>query len=392
MTNDTTAAKQNAIAAVDAARDQLVEVSLDIHSHPELALKEERAAKMLADSLESSGFAVERGAFDIETAFQARWGEGPITLAYLCEYDALPEIGHACGHNLIATAGMGGAIGLKAAVSPDAVTLLVLGTPAEEDIGGKQMMLERGAFEGIDVAMMAHPAPFDIAAPPMFGAEAVHVIYHGQPAHAGLAPETGVNALDGLVTAYQAIAQLRQHIRRDSRIQGIITYGGSAANIIPDRAEGRFGVRALQPAYLRDLKARVERCLQAGADASGATVDITWGGVNYQPLNSNGPIADAYQANAQTVGRKFLEIEVESTGSTDMGNVSWAVPSIHPTFGIGGMAINHTPGFTSTAATDAAHDSMIQVAQALAMTGVDLIQDPDLLKRAKEEFGKTRRA
>lgn len=389
---ETNAAKKNAIAAVEAARDDLVEVSLDIHSHPELALKEERAAKTIADSLESSGFIVERGAFDLDTAFRARWGKGPVTIAYLCEYDALPEIGHACGHNLIATAGMGGALGLKAAVSPDAVTLLVLGTPAEEDIGGKQLMLDRGAFEGVDVAMMAHPAPFDIAAPPMYGVEEVHVTYHGQAAHASVAPETGVNALDGLVTAYQAIAQLRQHIRRDSRIHGIITYGGSATNVIPDRAEAKFGVRSLQPAYLRDLKARVERCFQAGADASGATVEINWNGVTYEPLNSNDPLAEAYRTNAEAVGRKFLEIEVSSTGSTDMGNVSWALPSIHPTFGIGGMAINHTSDFTAASATDAAHDSMIQVAQALAMTGVDLIQNPALLEQAKAAFQKTRRA
>ncbi|MFQ5471916.1 MAG: M20 family metallopeptidase [Dehalococcoidia bacterium] len=390
--SDTDGAKKKAIAAVEAARDDLIEVSLDIHSHPELALKEERAAKTIADSLESSGFAVERGAFDLDTAFQARWGEGPVTIAYLCEYDALPEIGHACGHNLIATAGMGGALGLKAAVSPDAVTLLVLGTPAEEDIGGKQLMLERGAFDGVDVAMMAHPAPFDIAAPPMYGVEGVHVIYHGQAAHASVAPETGVNALDGLVTAYQAIAQLRQHIRHDSRVHGIITYGGSASNVIPDRAEATFGVRALQPEYLRDLKTRVERCFQAGADAAGATVEINWDGVTYEPLNTNGPLAEAYQANAEAVGRKFLEIEVTSTGSTDMGNVSWAVPSIHPTFGIGGMAINHTSGFTGASATDAAHDAMLQVAQALAMTGVDLVQNPALLEEGKAAFQKTRRS
>jgi amidohydrolase len=390
MTMD--AAKQKAIGAVEDARAELTEISLDIHGHPELALKETRASKLLSDRLEALGFAVERGAFGLETAFRARWGEGPVTIAYLCEYDALPEIGHACGHNLIATGGMAGAIGLKAAISPDAVTLLVLGTPAEEDVGGKQLMLDRGAFDGVDVAMMVHPAPFDLEAPPMYGVEGCSVTYSGQAAHASVAPETGVNALDGLVTAYQAIAQLRQHIRRDSRVHGIIAYGGSASNVIPDRAEGKFAVRALQPEYLRDLKSRVERCFEAGAAASGATVEVKWDGVTYEPLNSNGPLARAYRENAEALGRSFLDMEVASTGSTDMGNVSWAVPSIHPTFAVGGLAINHTKGFTDVSATDAAHDAMVQVGQALAMTGVDLIQNPTLLEDARAEFARTRRA
>lgn len=383
---DIQATKGRAIEAVNAARDELVDISLDIHSHPELAMKEQRASRLLADRLQAHGFAVERGAFDIPTAFRARWGEGPITIAYLCEYDALPEIGHACGHNLIATAGIGAALGLKAAVSPDQVTLLVLGTPAEEDVGGKAIMIERGAFDGVDVAMMAHPAPFDIADPPMYGVEQCHVTYRGQAAHASVAPEVGVNALDALVLAYQAIAQLRQHIRRDSRIHGIITHGGSAPNVVPDRAEGTFLVRALQPGYLAELKAKVIKCFEAGAQASGATLDIAWAPYPYMPLNTNAPLARAYKANAQAVGRTFLDQKVESTGSTDMGNVSWVVPSIHPTFSVGAFGINHTEGFTKVSATDAAHQAMLQVAQALAMTGVDLVLDPDLLQEAKAAF------
>ncbi len=383
---DIATVKQKAQAGVEAARDELSEISLDIHSHPELAMKETRASALLADRLEARGFAVERGAFGLETAFRARWGEGPVTIAYLCEYDALPEIGHACGHNLIATAGLGGALGLKAAVSPDDVTLLVLGSPAEEDIGGKAIMLARGAFDGVDIAMMAHPAPFDIAAPPMYGVDQCHVIYRGQAAHASIAPEAGVNALDGLVTAYQAIAQLRQHMRRDARLHGIITYGGSAPNVVPDRAEGTFLVRALQLPYLADLKARVEKCFEAGATASGATVQIIWSPYTCQPMNNNGPLAAAYKANAEAIGRKFLDIPVESTGSSDMGNVSFVVPSIHPTFSVGAFGLNHTPGFTEICATDAAHKAMIEVAQALAMTGVEVVLDRGLLQAAKEGF------
>ena len=261
-----------------------------------------------------------------------------------------------------------------------------LGTPAEEDIGGKAIMIERGAFEGVDAALMAHPAPFDIDAPPMYGVEQCEVTYKGRAAHTSVAPETGINALDGLVTAYQAIAQLRQHMRRDARVAGIITYGGSAHNVVPDRAEGRFEVRALRPAYLADLKARVIRCFEAGAQASGADLEVKWSQFVYEPMNNNAAIVDVYKANALALGRKFLEIPVDSTGSSDMGNVSWTVPSIHPTFAIGAMALNHTPGFTQISATDAAHEAMLQVAQALAMTGVDLVLDADLLSRAQAEF------
>ena len=378
--------KAEAKEGVAAAADELIDVSRRIHANPELAMQERQAAALLAERLEAHGFQVERNAGGLETAFRASWGEGPVTIAYVCEYDALPEIGHACGHNHIAAAGLGAAYGLKAALSPSQVRLLVIGTPAEESIGGKIILLERGAFEGVDVALMAHPAPVDVDMPPMYGIDQVEVEYRGRSAHASFAPEMGINALDGLVTAYQAIAQLRQHIRRDSRIHGIITDGGSAPNVVPERAAGSFLVRALQPAYLEELKAKVQRCFEAGAAASGAELEIHWGPWSCDPMRNNTALAAAYRANAESLGRTFLDARLDSTGSTDMGNVSYALPSIHPMFGVGGMAFNHTPAFTDAAATDAAQASMVQVAQALAMTGVDVALDPDLLQRAKEEF------
>lgn len=383
-------AKTRAKEGVTAADDELTDISRRIHAKPELAMQEREAAALLADQLEAHGFQVERSALGLETAFRASWGEGPVAIAYICEYDALPEIGHACGHNLIATAGLGAAYGLKAALSPDQVRLLVLGTPAEESIGGKIIMLERGAFEGVDVALMAHPSPADLAMPAMYGVEQVEVEYKGQSAHASFAPEMGVNALDGLVLAYQAIAQLRQHIRRDSRIHGIITYGGSAPNVVPDRAAGSFLVRALRPAYLEELKGKVHRCFEAGAASSGATVDIRWGPWAWAPMRNNTALAAAYRANAESLGRTFIDARLDSTGSTDMGNVSQAIPSIHPMFGIGAAAFNHTPAFTGVCATDAAHAAMVQTAQALAMTGVDVALDADLLRQAKEEFASGR--
>jgi amidohydrolase len=387
---DIDALKERVRQAVEEARQELVEISLDIHSHPELAMKEERAAKLLADHVEAHGFTVERAAYGMPTAFEGKWGGGRVTIAYLLEYDALPEIGHACGHNLIATAGLGAALGLKAALSPQEVRLIVLGTPAEEDLGGKVMLIYRGAFKGVDAALMAHPAPAEVADPPMFGVDVVMVTYRGVGAHASMAPESATNALDGLVTAYQSIAQLRQHIRRDARVAGVILYGGSASNVIPDRASGKFEVRALQPQYLADLKQRVNGCLEAGAKASGAQLEMVWTPVNYSPMNNNGPLAAAYRANAEALGRKFLAMRPESAGSSDMGNVSWAVPSIHPMFSIGTFALNHTAGFAEVSATDAAHENMIQVGQALAMTGVDLVRRPGLLDEVKVAFKTSR--
>jgi len=384
-------AKERAKVAVAEAGEMLVEVSRDIHEHPELALKETRAAKLLSDTLEGQGFAVERSVYGIETAFRGTWGEGPVTVAYLLEYDALPGIGHACGHNLIATAGLGGAIGLKGAVSPTDVRLVVLGTPAEEDIGGKQLLLDKGAFDGVDAALMVHPAPVEIADPYMFGVYMCDVTYHGREAHASVAPETALNALDGLVTAYQAVAQLRQHIRRDARMAGVILEGGEASNVIPATAKGKFEVRALQPQYLEDLKGRIEGCFRAGAEASGTKVDIEWTSVAYEPMNNNPTLVSLYKANAEALGRRFLEGVAASTGSTDMGNVSWKVPSIHPTFQIGAFALNHTAGFTEVCATDAAHENMVQIGQALAMTGVDIALGESVADQARDEFAATRR-
>ncbi len=256
MTTDTTittkiqTAKQRARDAVDAAAPELIRISREIHANPELAFNERYACALLVPFLQAHGFDVQERAYGMDTAFRGEWGHGPVAIAICAEYDALPEIGHACGHNLIGTAGVGAALALKAALDPgDApgggdARVVILGTPAEELRGGKIVMVRGGCFDDIDVAMMAHAAPADIADAPMFGVAHVDVEYRGKAVHASVFPEQGVNALDALVTAYQAIAQLRQHIRRDARIHGIIKHGGDAANVVPEYTMGTFYVRA----------------------------------------------------------------------------------------------------------------------------------------------------
>jgi amidohydrolase len=381
------AAKQRARTAVRAAADGLVRISKEIHAHPELAFEEHHACATIVPFVESQGFTVERGAYGMATAFRAEWGHGPVVIAVCSEYDALPGIGHACGHNLIACAGIGAALGMKAALDAADARIVLLGTPAEEGHGGKIVMIDGGAFDGVDVAMMAHAAPIDLAEAPMYGVAHVDVEYFGKAVHASVGPEAGVNALDAIVTAYQAIAQLRHHIRRDARIHGIITHGGDAANIIPKYTAGTFYVRALKPWYLVELKERVRRCFEAGALATGCELKMDWHeAAEYAPMKNNRAMVDAYRANGVETGMQFVELKDMSTGSSDMGNVSQVVPSIHPNFSVGQMMFTHTPEFTAAAVTDEAHEGMLKAAEALAMTGIDVALDPELLRSIKQGF------
>ncbi len=385
--SDIHAAKERVREAVAAAAPELIRISREIHGHPELAFKEYYAHDQLVPFVQAHGFEVQDGAYGMETAFRGEWGSGPVTIAVCAEYDALPEIGHACGHNLIATSGAGAAVALTKALDPSEARIVILGTPAEEASGGKVIMVDRGCFDDIDVAMMAHPAPADIAEAPMFGVAHVDVEYRGKAVHASVFPEHGINALDAIVTAYQSIAQLRHHIRRDARLHGIITHGGDAANIVPSYTRGTFYVRALKPWYLEQLKERVKHCFEAGALATGCEVTMDWHQeAEYAPMLNNRPLVDAYRRNGEDVGKHFIELKELTTGSSDMGNVSQVVPSIHPNFGVGTPTFTHSPEFTAAAITDAAHDSMLLTARALAMTAVDVALDPDLLARVKADF------
>lgn len=385
--NSTAQAYERIDRAIDAASEALRALSLDIHSNPELNFEEHHAHKVLTDYLDSEGFEVVRGAYTMPTAFKAVAGSGGPTVAVLSEYDALPGIGHACGHNLIAIAGVGAGVGLKAALGEQPGTLVILGTPAEEGGAGKQIMIEQGAFGGVDAAMMAHPAPADSATPKVQALQTVTVEYFGKNAHAAAMPWMGVNALDALVAGYNAISMLRQQIRPTDRVHGVFTAAGVKPNIIPDYTAAEFYVRSATMAELAELKVKVQAALESGATATGCTVDVKFVGRPYTDLISSDPLAGRYCAHMAELGLPVAKIPWFGA-STDMGNVSYVVPSIHPMFGIpcDPMNANHTAPFTEAAATPEAHERTIRVAKAMARAAYDLMADPDLLSATKKDF------
>lgn len=383
------AIRQRILDRIDALADELIAVSHAIHARPELAFQERFACGLLCDTVERFGLTARREAHGLETAFEAtfRGGEGP-TVALLAEYDALPGIGHACGHNLIATAALGAALGLQAVQEqlPGAVRLL--GTPAEEKGGGKELMARAGAFDDIDAALMIHPAGVNIATMPCICVAEVEVIYHGRAAHASAMPHKGVNALDGLLLAYQAISNLRQHIRDQERIHGIVTDGGQAPNIVPERAAGEFYVRAATEKHLAALKPRVQACFEAGARGSGCEVEVRWADVDYLDLNTNWPLAHAFQRHGEALGREFLNPEkLGGAGSTDMGNVSYRVPSIHPMLACAPPeVVIHNPEFARWAGSEAGDRAALDGARALALTAADFLLDADLRRDSRKAF------
>lgn len=382
---------------IDAMRAALVTVSRDIHAHPELAFKETYAHALLTRSIRDAGLNVTPGAYGLATAFEAEFGasSGP-RVALLAEYDALPGIGHACGHNLIAASALGAALALHAIAAKLPGKVRLLGTPAEEGGGGKELMARQGAFEGVDAAMMMHPAGVNLATMRCIAISMVTVSYRGVSSHASAMPERGVNALDALVTAYNAIAMLRQHIRATERIHGIIVKGGDAPNIVPEFASGNFYVRAKNMQDLSALKPRVQACFEAGARATGATLEVVWDGVDYLDLNTNWPIAARFQANAESLGREFMALEKlppNVAGSTDMGNVSHIVPSIHPMLACAPPHVSiHNPEFAKYAGAESGDQAAIDGAKTLAMTALDYLFDAELRNAAQQAFGKSKQA
>ncbi|MDR7483633.1 MAG: M20 family metallopeptidase [Armatimonadota bacterium] len=378
------------VAAIDAAADELIALSRRIHATPETAFAEHKAAAWLTEALERYGFAVERGIAGLETAFRAQMRgarPGP-TVALLAEYDALPEIGHACGHNLIATAAVGAGVGLAAVREVLPGTAVVLGTPAEEGGGGKVIMLERGAFAGVDVAIMFHPAGYTLAERPSLASYRLTVKFTGRAAHAAAAPYEGVNALDALVQTFTAVGLLRQQLRDDARVHGIVTYGGAAPNIIPDRAEAVFTCRAADAAYAREVLERVIACARGAAVATGATLEHA-ARKGYDAIRPNRALAQAFARHLERLGIAQDEPpERPRMGSTDMGDVSQVIPAIHPYVSIGPTDLaGHTVEFREAAVSAKGFAAMLAAAKAMALTAYDVLADPALLEQVRRDFG-----
>lgn len=367
-----TPAKDAVHARVHAHREELLALSRRIHAHPEPAFAEHRAAAWCADLLRGHGFTVTAPAHGLATAFTATAGSGPVTVALVCEYDALPGLGHACGHNLIAAAGVGAALGLAPDADRLGLTVRVVGTPAEERGAGKALLLAAGAFEGVDAAMMVHPCPVEVADFRSFALGTLSVRYTGRAAHPSLNPHEGRNAADALTVAQVALGLLRQQLPPQWRVHGITTAAGTAPNVIPESATAEYEIRASAAEDLAELRARVEDCFRAGALATGCEVALTRPEPDYLDFRGDPDLLALWRANARALGRPE-PVESGPFACTDMGNVSHAVPAIHPVLDItGGACAPHEPAFAEAAVSPEGDRAVLDGAVALAWTAVDL--------------------
>ncbi len=389
--------RSRVIARIDTERQSLIELSLAIHGDPEIAYQEHRASERIASYLSARGFTVERPYKGLATSYRgdaAGRAVGP-TVAILAEYDALPDIGHACGHNLIAMIGTAAAIGACTVIGDLAGSIAAIGTPAEEGGGGKVALVRAGGFTGVDAAMMVHPSSRTLSGRTSLASNRVELEFFGKAAHAAAQPDRGINALDGLIQTFNAVNAMRQHLKPDARVHGIITSGGSAANIIPEYAAGKFSVRARDHTYQREVLRRFIACAEGAAAATGTRLVIT---VNensgYQNMVPSTPLAERWAEHMSSFGIEVTPTaDDERMGSTDMGNVSQVVPSAHPYIGIAPEGTpGHSTAFRDAAATPEAHANAIAAAKALALLAVDLLTDATLLSRAKAEFAERQRA
>ncbi|MFH5821008.1 M20 family metallopeptidase [Georgenia sp. AZ-5] len=376
-------------------QDQLVALARDIHAHPQVRFQEEHAAAALVAALRADGVSTETGFAGLPTAFVGRWsspaaGPGAPTLAIFCEYDALEGIGHGCGHNVIAAAGLGAALVTKAWLKRHPgvpAHLLVVGSPGEEGGGGKVPMVEAGLLDGVDAAMMVHPSSVDLVAMPTLGRVALDIDFTGRPSHASASPEQGVNALDAATLAWSAIGMLRQQMPPEVRVHGIVTDGGQAPNIIPEHAALRVFVRAPDAGRLHALVPRVEDCARGAALATGCNVTIEQRTPPYHPLLTNSVMGQIVTAAMELVGRQVgAGSSGMGVGSTDMGNVSQLVPSVHPTLKLEEGLDLHTREFATAAAGPRMASAVLDGARVLAATALTLFTDPAALSRVKKEF------
>ncbi|MCY9657307.1 M20 family metallopeptidase [Paenibacillus chondroitinus] len=384
---DASKSKQQIEQAVDSLDEQLRRISKQIHANPELSFHEHKAKKWLVEPLLEAGFEVEQGIAGLETSFRATWEGQPggPTIALLAEYDALPAIGHACGHNLIGTASVGAALALKEAHPDLPGKIVVLGTPAEEEGGGKIIMCNEGIFDDIDAVMMVHPQNKTMVLRGALACVDATFTFHGKQAHASSSPEKGISALDALINAFVAINAIRQFVKEDVRIHGIITKGGDAPNVVPELCEAVFILRASTVEELEIVRKKVYRAVRSSAEGVGATVDITEGLI-YAERNNNKALAQLFQNNLEQMG-----IEVSAppqkggVGSSDIGNVSQMTPTIHPYIRLGD-ATTHTPEFAQLAGSEEGMIELNRAAKALALTTYDLCTDKAAMQRVRNEF------
>jgi amidohydrolase len=369
-----TSSADRARATVNTLEPDLLALSHRIHAHPELKFEEERSSAWVADMLAGHGMKVDFGVCDLPTAFVARAGDGPLHLSLCAEYDALPAIGHACGHNIIAASTVGAALAIAPLADELGITVSVMGTPAEEGGGGKVFMLERGAFDGVHASMMVHPAPIDGLRPRVSAVSHFRVRYHGKESHAAGAPQLGVNAADALVVAQTAIGLLRQHLRPTDQVHGIVVHGGDAANIVPAHTEGDWMVRARTVDELAEVLPRIEACFHAGSISTGARLEIEDECPRYSHMDHDADLVALYRDATEPLGRHYDD-SIEMTFSTDMGNVSLALPSIHPTIGIDSAgSVNHQPEFAAACVNPSADRAVVEGALGLALTAIGASQ------------------
>ncbi len=370
--------KREATDRLTSVEGELQHISRWMYEHPEVAYQEHESSARLAEFLAAGGFSVERPAYGLETAFAARVGSGPHHVVICAEYDALPGVGHACGHNIIATAALGAGYAVASMADDLGITVTVLGTPAEEHFGGKVDLLKAGAFEGVTAAMMVHPSPHDVVDPNVIAVAHIDVHFRGKEAHASAYPQLGINALDAFVQAYVNISTLRQALYPTDKIHGIIVEGGHAPNIIPSHTHSSWYVRAQGRQRLSELMPRVTACFEGAAKATGCSVDIEYIGNVFEEMINNPTMVELYASNSEALGRRMMrgaDFPPSQAGSTDMGNVSNVVPSIHPMLGIHSLpAVNHQPEFAAHTITEHGERAIHDGALGMAWTIIDLAE------------------